>query len=585
MSSTERKYSVLLVATVVAVAVMGSCTAPADRVTQGESLYWEEGKPGGSLSVYHDGEIKGFNTLYSLYSSPSSVAQLVRSLVFAAPLRQHPVSGDWEGQLAESWEYVEDMRGIRVSLKEGLKWSNGTTLDAEDVVASLKEVYLNPEIGSDIWNMMTDNGLTAQVTKESDLTFTVLLDRRDYRLMDFVGLYPFPDELIESTPLEEIGLLWTGDGDLDTLVASGPFTALSYDEGESVELRSNPNYCLSDEWGQPLPYIERLVIFLRLFGDRIADFNLKDNSLTRGTYADLEPIYSASSSSVFTYDFDLRDGATFLVFNMNPKEGEEDTGIEPPVLRWLQERKFRQAIAALLDQERINVEYYRGTGMLNYTYTRPGSQHLRESIESAYIRYDPARSARLLDELEYIDRDGDGYREDPDGNVIELEVTTNEDNKERVGTAEILAEEAAKAGIRVTVFPDEFRNVIRRLTATHDFEMLILGIDGTGNSMWNFDGFVQSSGYKHLSYPSQDEPSYEWEKQLDRLWEDASRTPDVAVHRRNFEEIQKILLQECPWVFSVKERLLYVSSVELGNVRIDGTKSEYVPFIERMFFK
>ena len=585
MSLMKKKPNVGLIIAVVTALIIGSCAKSANQITPGESLYWEKGNPGGSLSVYYRGEISGFNTLYLTYSFPSSVDQLVHNLIFAAPLRQHPISGDWEGQLAESWEYVDDMRGIRVSLKKGLKWSDGTTLDAEDVVTSLKEVYLNPEIGSDMWNMVTGNELTVEVTKESDLVFSVVLDRLDYRLLDFAKLFPLPNELVESTPPGEIGLLWTGEDDLDTLTASGPYTVERYLQGESLELKANPNYCLKDEWGQPLPYIEKLVIYQKPFDDTIADFDPRGNSLTQGTHADLEDLLSDPNAGVFAYDLDLRNGSTFLVFNMNPKDGEEDTGIEPPVLRWLQEAKFRQAMAALMNRERINREYYGGNGLLNYTYAKPGSQHLPESIESEYIRYDPARAAELLDELEYIDRDGDGFREDPEGNVIELEVTTNDNNEDRVGTVEVLAEEAVKVGIRLTAFPDEFRNVIRRLTATHDFEMLVLGIDGTGNSMWNFDGFVQSSGSFHLTYPSQDTPYYQWEEQVDRLWEEASSTPDVVVHRRNFEEIQRIWLRECTWVFTVTERLLYISSVELGNVRMDGTKSEYLLFMERVFLR
>lgn len=575
----ERKTRIAVLSTIIVMALLSGCGQTGDEGIQGESAYWERGKPGGSLSFAVDGEIVGFNLFYG---DESQVDLLVGYLVFAAPLRKHPITGDWEGQLAESWECIEDMRGLRITLREGLKWSDGTALDAEDIVRSLRDVYLHPESDSFLKEMVTEYDLIVEVAKENNLTFTIILDRPHFWLMRLAWFFPYPNELVESKSWEEISMLWTGEDELP--VTSGPFKVESYIAGESIKLTANKDYFLRDEWGQRLPYLEKLEIVMGAVDDHVADFNPGKPGLVAGLFSELEPLLDDSESGLFTYDFDIRNGSSFVVFNMNPKESEDDTGIEPPKLSWLQERKFRQAVAALLDRGRINRELFAGNGVINYTFSKPGSQHLSESIEEYYIRYDPSRAAELLDELEYIDRDGDGFREDPEGNVIELEIGTNYPNENRIKTAEILAEEAKHVGIRLAAVPDDFGKIANKLTQTHDFDLIILGFAYPIWDMWYFRKVIQSKGRMHASYPNQDAPYYDWEKEVDRLWAESDAMPDATVRRGILEEIQRIWLFECPIVFTVDERFLYVSSVELGNMTMDTTNSE-APYFERMYLQ
>ena len=571
----------ILLAALLAAPLLLGCGQRRDQGDSLKSTYWEKGAAGGSLTVAAGEEITGFNPFYG-YETMTEL--LVHNLVFAAPLRQHPISGDWVGQLAENWEYIEDRRGVRITLRTGLEWSDGSVIDAEDVVESLNKVYLHPESDSYPRTTVTDNDLVVEVTKENDLTFTIVLDRPHFRLMTFASLFPFPNELIESKSTEEISMLWMGEDDLDTLVTSGPYKLARYVVGESVELTANRDYCLKDEWGQQLPYIRNLKIAMGDMAEHVADFDSRKPSLIGSKLSDLEPLLPPTAKGIHTYDFDLRDTGNYVLFNLNPKDSEEDTGIAPPHLSWLQERKFRQAMAHLLDRERLNRQYYAGNGVLNYTFLIPGSQHLPRSIEDDYLRFDPVRAARLLDELAYIDRNGDGFREDPEGNVIELEILTNHGNEGRIGTAEVLADEAAKIGVRLIPSPDDFGRMLQALTKAHDFDMVIVGVMNSLFDLRAYRNLIPSWGGLHATYPNQDAPHYDWEKEIDRLWNAAANTPDEAASRRSFEEIQRIWLRECPWFYTVDERVLYVSSVDLGNMRIDAGTTE-APFFERIFLR
>jgi peptide/nickel transport system substrate-binding protein len=51
--------------------------------------------------------------------------------------------GEIEPALAESWQITPDKLGIVFTLREGLKWSDGNPLTAEDVIFTYNDIYFN----------------------------------------------------------------------------------------------------------------------------------------------------------------------------------------------------------------------------------------------------------------------------------------------------------------------------------------------------------------------------------------------------------------------------------------------------------
>jgi ABC-type transport system substrate-binding protein len=66
--------------------------------------------------------------------------------------------------------------------------------------------------------------------------------------------------------------------------------------------------------------------------------------------------------------------------------------------------------------------------------------------------YDPARAKALLDLYGYVDRDGDGWREQPDGQPLVLEIATQPDQLSRQ-LDELWQKNMAAIGIRIEFKP------------------------------------------------------------------------------------------------------------------------------------
>lgn len=112
----------------------------------------------------------------------------------------------------------------------------------------------------------------------------------------------------------------------------------------------------------------------------------------------------------------------FTFFNMeNPTVG----GYTPEKVA------LRRAISLGLDVEREIRQVRRGQAMVAQSHVVPHTSGYDPQYRSEMSTYDPARAAALLDAYGYVDRNGDGYREMPDGSPLVLEVATQPDAQSR----------------------------------------------------------------------------------------------------------------------------------------------------------
>jgi ABC-type transport system substrate-binding protein len=85
---------------------------------------------------------------------------------------------------------------------------------------------------------------------------------------------------------------------------------------------------------------------------------------------------------------------------------------------------LRRAFSLATDIEREIRVIRRGQAIPAQAPVSPHTTGYDPHFKSEMSDYDPARARALLDLYGYVDRDGDGYREQPDGSPLVLEITT-----------------------------------------------------------------------------------------------------------------------------------------------------------------
>ena len=183
----------------------------------------------------------------------NSFAQYVLTNCFEG-LVTYDSEGSVVGGDAESWEISDDGLTYTFHLRDGLKWSDGSDLTAEDYVYSIQRV-LTPETASQYVSMATDYIANAQeyydgtatadelgVKAEDDRTLVITLRQPTSYFIDVLSMWVF--DPVQKATVEANGDKWATQA--DTYICNGPFKVTGMSMNENVILEKNENYWDAD---------------------------------------------------------------------------------------------------------------------------------------------------------------------------------------------------------------------------------------------------------------------------------------------------------------------------------------------------
>lgn len=458
-------------------------------------------------------------------------------MLFERPIARDALTGRWVPRLAESFEIREGGRIFDMTLRPDLSWSDGSPLTSEDVVYTIENLYLDEEFGAGLIETAKDLG---------DITVSVIDDRR-YRIeserpsrvmWDIVSLAPLPRDVIEKWA-ETNG--WYGLLDLygpyslhEPVVGSGAFVLHEYVEGESITLRRNPYYFEEDEWGTQLPYLDEVVFLpLAYYGDEeyeVADHFLEGRvdtapgDLENRTLQWLDDTHLAVYSAYGT-------GTQLLLVNQSIPTDSNPYGVGAPTSQWLRNHTFRRALASLIDRDKINRQVTGGTATPSWTF-RPLSYYAYPN-NGIVPDYDPDAAEEILDNLGWIDSDGDGIREDPAGNPVRLRILVNTPSDRERGVATIV-EAFTGAGIDAVPLLEPWSQYVVRLTQSGDWDLALIGIGGDSQPLESgagWDGYFGT--LSALPYANADPPASLLETLSEVIEEWPTTVVDADIMRLN----------------------------------------------------
>lgn len=294
--------------------------------------------------------------------------------------------------LAESWEASADGLTFTYHLRDGLKWSDGEPLTAEDVVwtinTSRDQEWTN--------HAATTANLTATVIDDRTLTIATSVPDPKLPTMD---VYIVPKHIWESHAgtVDDLAAYDALDG-----VGSGAFTLKERKANQEWTMVANPNY-----W-KGAPAIDQVVF--RVFSDGDAMVTaLRSGEIDVAHLVPSQAFDDLKSEAGIVTVAGAQGGFTELA--MNGMAGGLGDG-HPA----LQDLNVRHAIAMAIDRKALFDRVVKGQGELIDTLgVSPDSVWTPTLTAEQQLGYDPERANALLDEGGYLDADGNGVREMPGG--------------------------------------------------------------------------------------------------------------------------------------------------------------------------
>jgi len=330
--------------------------------------------------------------------------------------------------LAESWEGSDDGLTYTYTLREGLKWSDGQPLTAEDVAytvnRSREEEWLN-------YSSTTGN-ITATAPDERTVVLTSSVPDPKLPTMD---VYIVPKHIFEKQDAKAVTKYQALDG-----VGSGPFTLAELKRGQFWRLEANPNY-----WGGK-PAIDEVVFRL---------FNNADAMVAALKSGEIDAIHDVPTSSF--KELESTDG---IVAVQGQQGGFEELainggqGLKKPHPA-LADLRVRQAIAHAIDDQTLIDRVLAGLGAPTDAMSPSANPAFVPEIpEGERFDFDLDEARQILDDAGYLDTDGDGVREMPGGGKpLNFVYAVRTESQTAPGVAEFVTGWLNDIGIAITRKP------------------------------------------------------------------------------------------------------------------------------------
>jgi ABC-type transport system substrate-binding protein len=226
---------------------------------------------------------------------------------------------------------------------------------------------------------------------------------------------------------------------------------------------------------------------------------------------------------------------------------------------------LRRAIGLGVDTRKIIAYAYNGLGTVSQGPTLPGTNAYDPSLKTEFSDHDPARSRALLDLYGFADRDGDGWRERPDGSPLALRVNSEPQTRNRK-IAEVFVKNMKEIGIRVEMniaqWPENLKAARAGNYQIWSVGSYAAGPDGEG-AFQRYDSHqIGGQNMARVRLP-----------RFDALYQKLQELPDSPERAAVFREAERLAVAYMPYKFT------------LNRVSVDMTQKRVIGYRRPVFWQ
>lgn len=512
------------------------------------------GKFGGQIVSSTIGEgPKTFNPWVSKDATSSQTGDLL----YDSLLSTDPETGEVIPHLAKSVNVSDDKKQYTITLREGVKWSDGKEITADDVVFTWNEIILAGFGNTSLRDSVLIDGEYPKVSKIDKYNVVFSIKEPFAPFLRSVGTQIAPKHVFEKAVKKGKRYF---DSYLSTtvnpndIVCSGAFLLEEYVPAQRVVFKRNPNYYVVDENKRLLPYIDKYVILI--VGDlnnEMLKFEAGELDVIAVRGKDVPRFKSKEKKSDFKlYNLGPNTGTMFLAFNLNTRMDKEcKFYVNPLKQTWFNDLNFRTAIDYAIDRNAMVNNVANGVAQPLFTAESLSSIYLNEKLASGHER--DLEYAKLLLKQSGFYLDKAGILHDKNGNVVEFDLYTNAGQTEREACGVMVKEDLRDLGIKINFKPIEFNSLVSKMMTTSDWDMVLMGLTGSplephsGKNVWNSKGHLHLFNMRFQG--DKGDVVLPWEKELDEIIENGALELDYAKRKVIYDKYQQIIYDQRPIIY------------------------------------
>ena len=338
-------------------------------------------------------------------------------------------------------------------------------------------------------------------------------------------------------------------------VGSGPYRLKSWTRGQRIVLEANPTF-RDESYPAPGPAAADAAIAKGLTGRKLplagsVDIAIIEEAQPRMLSFDrgqLDYVSVPASLAPTVLDNDklkpaLAQRGVVLHRESEPSLGFFFFNMDDPIVGGYEPAKLalRRAITLAYDRDAAIRQLANGQAIVADQPVPPGLFGHHASI-AAKLAFDPAAARALLDRFGYKDRDGDGYREMPDGKPLTIAKGSTTDAAARASD-ELWKRNMDAIGIRITFVKNKWPE-LNKMTEAGQMMMWGLGwISGVpdGDAFYSYlvSRNIGTSNDARLRLP-----------EYDRLYDEAHKLPDGPQRNALFAKLNALIVNYAPWILA-----------------------------------
>ena len=506
----------------------------------------------------------------SIFDTPLDYDYLAR------PLKLVPLTLEALPQVSE------DGRTYTMRVKPGIYFADDPAfkgkrreLVAQDYVYSIKRLMdpkLSSPLGSEVDEVVGVEEAIARATKAGKFDYDApieglkALDRYTWqiKLRTPLGvfIYDFADCRVMCAVAREVVEAY-GDDIGAHPVGTGPYKLAFWKRSSKVILEANPDYReeyfdaeATDDVGREILAVQkgkRLPIVARIEISTVEDDQPRWLSFLNGEFDLIFKVPEEFANQAMPGNklapnlakrgIQMRQvpalDLTYAPFNMN----------DPVIGGYTPERvALRRAICLAYDTNSEIRIIKKGQAIAAQQPFGVGVAGYDPAFRTNANEYSPAKAKALLDMYGYVDRDGDGYRETPDGKQLTLEFNSTPTARDKQ-VDELWKRSMDEIGLRIVVNKGRWQD---HLKASNAGKLMIWQLGGSASApdadTWLQSYYGPNAGYKGNR-------SFFQLAAYDRLYEQARVMRDSPERTRLYQEMSRLLVAYAPAKFQTNRIL------------------------------
>lgn len=499
----KKKLLALFLALVMVGTVLSGC-GDGSKDPGGQGNNGETGEPvkGGEITV---GIAQDLDDSLDPHQTVAAGTREVLFNIFEGLVKPNS-DGEMIPAVAEKYELSEDGTTYTFTLRDGVKFHNGQTVTAEDVVYSINRCAAVPE-GQEKPLVAAFSAIRS-VEALDEKTVTVTIAQRDLEFISYMTAAIIP----------------AGYADQATApVGTGPFKFVSRTPQENFIMERFEDY-----WGTPA-WLDKVTYKICENADALV-MNLNGSSI------DLCAHLTSAQAAQLNSNFKVLEGTMNLVqaIYLNNQAKPFDNQL------------VRQALCYAIDRQGIMdmVADGHGTAVGSSIYPAFTKYFLPELVDK--YPHNVEKAKELLTQAGY-----------PDGFDMTISVPNN--YQPHMDTAEVVAEQLREAGINVTIQPVEWSTWLDTIYNGRQFQATVVGVDAanmTARAM--LERFTSDYAKNFINYNN---PAY------DALFQQAINAADEATQTDLYKQMETMLADTAANVYIQDLSDLVAMRQDLGGLK------------------